>query len=388
VPDHALVLQARGAVRRTRVLVIEDVIPYRHTGSGFGRTATIVQCMVDLGCDVTVLPLNGGIDTPVDPHEGFAETVEVLWDRDISHAAAFLAARETFYDVVWVCRAHNLVRLAGVLEGHLGPLRHARVVLDTEALGANRDAVRARLDGVPFDSAAALRRELRASHLAGSVCAVNTTEAEQLRGAGLQHVHVLGHAMPPSPTPRPFETRRDILALGSLHGLTTPNFDGLGWFIAEVWPIVSQALPDARLRIAGFVSAGLDVARLLAGPRIEHLGFVDDVRDLYDSARVFIAPTRFAAGIPFKVHEAAAHGLPVVATSLLAAQLGWNDGAVLARDATDPHGFAAAVIKLYGSRALWQATREMALAGIARDCDPDAFTATVGRIIGIAAPSA
>ncbi len=388
LPDRALVLHARSAIRRPRVLVIEDVIPYRHTGSGFGRTADIVQSLTELDCDVTVLPLNPGIDRPADPRQGFAETVEVLWDRDITCAAAFLAERETFYDVVWVCRAHNLGRLAGVLNGSWGPLRHAHVVLDTEALGANRDAVRADLEGTPFNIEQALLRELRDSHLVRTVCAVNEAEAAQLRAAGLRQVHVLGHAMSPSPTPRPFETRKDILAIGSLHGPATPNFDGLRWFIAEVWPIVSHALPEARLRIAGFVADGLDVASLLAGPMIETLGFVETTRGLYDETRVFIAPTRFAAGIPFKVHEAASHGLPVVATRLLAGQLGWDDGAVLACDAADPAAFAAAVVELYRSETLWQTTRDRALARIARDCSPTAFKDLVAGIIGLAAPTA
>ena len=36
------------------------------------------------------------------------------------------------------------------------------------------------------------------------------------------------------------------------------------------------------------------------------------------SCKVFIAPTRFAAGIPHKVHEATANGIPCVTTELLA----------------------------------------------------------------------
>ena len=39
------------------------------------------------------------------------------------------------------------------------------------------------------------------------------------------------------------------------------------------------------------------------------LGSVDDLTELYGRARVFIAHTRFAAGIPFKLHHASAHGL-------------------------------------------------------------------------------
>ena len=60
----------------------------------------------------------------------------------------------------------------------------------------------------------------------------------------------------------------------------------------------------------------------LAAPLIRVLGDVADPLPLYSAARVFIAPTREAAGIPYKIHHAAAHRLPVVATRLLAEQLG------------------------------------------------------------------
>ena len=44
------------------------------------------------------------------------------------------------------------------------------------------------------------------------------------------------------------------------------------------------------------------------------LEFLPPETILYDRARLFIAPTRFASGLPHKIHEAAAFGLPVVTT--------------------------------------------------------------------------
>jgi O-antigen biosynthesis protein len=89
---------------------------------------------------------------------------------------------------------------------------------------------------------------------------------------------------------------------------------------------------------------------------------VDDLRPVYDAHRVFVAPTRYAAGIPYKVHEAASYGLPVVATELLARQLEWRDGSDLtvARNG-DPHAFAERVVSLYRDEAQWRRLRENAL---------------------------
>jgi GT2 family glycosyltransferase len=379
---HGRIAQAGSARRRRRVLVIEDTIPYRHLGSGFVRSADIVDAFVSLDCDVTVFPMNPCIDSPANPRHGFPDTVELMWDRDITRAADFMAERETLYDLVWICRAHNLNRLASVLGGALGPLRHARVVLDTEALASLREAALAELNGRMADKEALLQREMSLAHLAHAVVTVNEAEAETLRGRGLREVHRLGHALTCTPTPRSFAERRDILALGSLYSTLTPNFDGLNWFIEHVWPLVSEAMPEVRLLVAGFVAEGLDLANLLHGPNVVHLGYVPDSFALYDQARMFLAPTRFAAGIPYKVHEAAAHGLPVVATTLLAEQLGWQDGTeLLARDPSDAAAFAEAIVTLYGKPALWTKLRAGSLAAMTRDCAPEAFVQTVANLL-------
>jgi glycosyltransferase involved in cell wall biosynthesis len=97
-----------------------------------------------------------------------------------------------------------------------------------------------------------------------------------------------------------------------------------------------------------------------------------------DAARVFLAPTRFAAGIPHKVHEAVARGLPCVVTPILADQVGWADGAgFLVRDWRDPKPFAEALVALHEDAALWDAVREEGSRHIAEDCDADSFAAAI-----------
>ena len=87
---------------------------------------------------------------------------------------------------------------------------------------------------------------------------------------------------------------------------------------------------------------------------------------------MFIAPTRFAAGIPHKIHEAAANGLPSVTTSLLAQQLGWKDSKELLVGDT-PEAYAAQCIKLYQDEKLWQDVRDAGLAAIVEDCSQETF---------------
>ena len=93
---------------------------------------------------------------------------------------------------------------------------------------------------------------------------------------------------------------------------------------------------------------------------------VDDLTPFYDDARVFVAPTRYAAGISLKVIEAAARGVPVVCTRLVADQLGWESGVdLLAADGADE--FAGAIASLYRDADLWKRLRTAALTRVDND---------------------
>ncbi len=141
------------------------------------------------------------------------------------------------------------------------------------------------------------------------------------------------------------------------------------------------------LTVAGYAAPGVLAEEWGHHPRVTLLGAVADVAPLYEQHRVFIAPTRFAAGLPYKLHEAAAFGLPAVATSLLAGQLGWADGnELLAADPADPAGFAARVVRLYRDEALWLALREAALIRVAQDAAYEPFRAALNRVLRGVAP--
>jgi glycosyltransferase involved in cell wall biosynthesis len=93
-------------------------------------------------------------------------------------------------------------------------------------------------------------------------------------------------------------------------------------------------------------------------------------------ARIFVAPTRYAAGIPHKVHEAAARGIPIVATPLLASQLGWGDGDPFLVG-SDAETFARKCVDLYRNRDLWEQLREAAIERVREDCSIENFEAAL-----------
>ena len=212
--------------------------------------------------------------------------------------------------------------------------------------------------------------ELEQSKLASKVVAVSNNEAEIFKSHGYRNTTVLGHTLASKPGANTFAQREGLLFVGALRDEGSPNVDYLLWFLINVFPLLEQALPNIKIHIVGDNSA--PSLAVINKANINFTGRLESIEEMYNSSRIFIAPTRFAAGIPHKIHEAAAKGLPSVSSTLLARQLGWQDGKqILVADS--PEDYAAKCIKLYQQEDVWQAVRDAGLRAIEQDCSEETF---------------
>ncbi len=370
---------------RARILFIEDRVPMRELGSGYVRSNDIVHAMAALGYHVGVYPIYPTTATVMDTLVDFPETVEVLYDRGMEQLRDFIEERSGYYDIVWIGRTHNLERLLPILSDSSSSLPEHGLVLDTEAISAPRTAERARVLGLELedDFETMLREELACAYFCQKIVAVNERDAGLIRQAGHTNIAVLGHVKEPAPTPSGWSQRAGLLFLGAFHEQASPNYDSLVWFVDAVLPRLAGRLPpEARFTIAGHTARDVDMTPFGRDGRVELIGPVGDLAALYDRHRVFVAPTRFAGGIPFKVHEAASYGLPVVATELLCRQVGWVDGReILSGGTDDPARFADRIVSLYEDAVLWDALRAGALARIQTEHGRDDYHARLGTIL-------
>lgn len=108
----------------------------------------------------------------------------------------------------------------------------------------------------------------------------------------------------------PAGTGRDILFVGTY--AHTPNRRGVQWLLRHVWPRVSAACPDARLRIVG-IGAWRDLAPEVEGlERVDLVGRVEDLAVEYARARLTVCPVFEGGGSKIKVIEAGAYARPAV----------------------------------------------------------------------------
>lgn len=149
-----------------------------------------------------------------------------------------------------------------------------------------------------------------------------------------------------------------LVFTGSMDWL--PNEDGMLWFVREVFPAISQAVPGASLAIVGR-RPGRKIQRLSeTDPQVIVTGRVEDVRPYLAEGSVFIVPLRIGGGTRIKIFEAMAAGIPVVSTTIGAEGLRVEDGRhlLLANDAST---FVQSVITL-----LRNPDRALQIAGAAK----------------------
>lgn len=366
---HIFVIKARFAASLSgskRILYIDDRVPHKSLGMGFPRSNTIIKCMRELGYEITIFPSTfPDEENWPDSFKDIDPYIEIAKGFGHWKFSEFIKNRKDYYDLIWVSRSHNLTLLKDEL---LKLVNKTRIIYDAEAINTEREIHKQNLEnGVtkPLDFMEKLEQELTLPMFADLIIAVSKPDAAKFISRGMTNTIVLGHTLNEKPSTTGYHDRHGILFIGNLDHEGSPNVDSILWFIQNVFPIIQKALPEVVLNVAG-TNKAQSIKDITHKNVIIH-GFVDDLTELINQNRIFIAPTRFAAGIPFKIHEASSFGLPTVTTRLLQSQLGWDNNEHLIVADADPQDFASKTIDLYTQEELWNRIHQGCLGKIASE---------------------
>lgn len=378
--DPARIVHARTANDFPNLLLIDDAVPHASLGSGYPRCRHILTLLSRMPLNVSFYPLHFPADHWEEVYKTLPENIEVLLNHGRSGLANLLRDRAGMYRHVMVSRPTNMAFFNEVLKSLPEESRDFRIIYDAEAVFAARDILWRELQGEQIDAGEKKRilaDELELVGKASAVITVSGAEAALFRDHGQSHVVVLGHGLELAPAPAAFGDRQGLLFVGALKDEHSPNVDSLLWFACNVLPAIEREVPDIELQVAGNTGAPSLIS--IERANIHLKGRLDSLDELYNNCRVFIAPTRFAAGIPHKVHEAAAHGVPAVVTPLLARQLGWrHEQEVLVGE--DPESFARQCLRLYRDADLWERLSNASRAAVERDCSEESFRETLHQL--------
>ncbi len=140
-----------------------------------------------------------------------------------------------------------------------------------------------------------------------------------------------------------YKKKYDLVFVGNMG--YHPNVEAAKFLVKSVFPILQQMLPDSTLLIAG--ARPTAEVKNLANEHIHISGWMEDIREAYWSAKLFIAPIFLGSGQQNKILEAMACGLPCITTPQVnnAIDASVNDTIFLAEKPEVFAGFAAKLLE-------------------------------------------
>ncbi|HPZ48928.1 MAG TPA: glycosyltransferase [Propionibacteriaceae bacterium] len=223
-----------------------------------------------------------------------------------------LLAGAPVIDLQW----SEAIRLAGIVRRLAPNARLVGTFHDVQSQLFGREATR---PGQTAAQAAAWRTqaawarvwERRGVRRLDDVVVFSEKDADLLP-VGTAPVHILRPPLAPKKAPTHTQPDEPVVVVVS-YLAREENQDAAIWLLTDIWPLVRQRLPGARLRIIGG-GAPAELVPLADAARAELAGFVDDLDAEYAAASVALVPLRTGAGVKFKTIEALVAGVPVVAT--------------------------------------------------------------------------
>ena len=378
--SSANITHARFANQYPHLLMIDDRVPHPDLGAGYPRCNDILFELSKMPINVTFYPLLFPDDPWIDIHSTLPGNIEVMRARGKEGLLDFLTLREGSYQFILISRIHNMEFFRHIISDRESLIDEVEIIYDAEALTATREIRRRALTPTPLtkeEELGLIRSEIDQTKIANSVIAVSQREAEIYQENGVSNVHVLGHMIEATPGDSTFEDRTGFLFVGALRDDGSPNVDSLLWFLINVFPLVEEKIPGVEFHIVGENSASSLIA--VDKPNVLFHGKLRNLETIYNRCRVFIAPTRFAAGIPHKIHEAGEMGVPCVASKLLAEQLQWSHNKELLTGLT-ARDFADQCVRLHQDGELWEKIRENSLEAIKQECSKTKFKDTLEQL--------
>jgi GT2 family glycosyltransferase/glycosyltransferase involved in cell wall biosynthesis len=342
-----------------RALVMDVVTPMPDRDSGSIDTFNYLRMLQALGFKVVFCPndmQNAGRYTEDLQRLG----VECLYRPHLTTLRDHLKQHGGEYDLVMLFRVHESVQ-------HINSVRRlcpkAKVIFNTVDLHFVRERRQAEMENSARLLAQAERTKaleysvMKQSHativISDTERALLQKEWPEIKVAAIPYVReVQGRASA-------FTERRDLVFVGGF--LFDPNIDAMNWFLADIWPLVREKLPNVHLLIVGSRLLEETARVWRRNPGVDIVGYVEQISPIFERCRLSIAPLRFGAGIKGKIGTSLSHGVPCVATPLAAEGMGLVDRENIMLGA-DPTTFAAAIVEAYQNEALWNRLSEKGLA--------------------------
>lgn len=340
-----------------RILFAAGNLPVPPTSGGAQRTALLLRSLRELGDvdSVFVLPEKPGRETMAElqkecavklifsTREILAERPGAVWGRWVRGSIG--RDLQAFADASrfrWQAHAPSVARLGDVSGYDLIVARFLQVaatldlfgrgplVLDVDDYDPDRLKLRLRQSG--WLKNLTLQRSLRYSQTAHNFYLPRAAHCWVAQAGDRRHPGLAGATVLPN---IPFVEAggsgaeaaevdlksKTFLMVGTMS--YSANSEGVDAFLAQAWPKVIAAFPEAEFHIAGSGLTANQTRRWGRTRGVKVKGFVRDLRETYGKSLASVAPIRAGGGTNIKVLEAASFGRPCILTRV--AHRGFED---------------------------------------------------------------
>lgn len=355
--DPASVSEAANRKDGPQIIVFDDRVPTPDRDAGSARIVNILKSLARIGKPVFV------------PMKPLLDSEQFLWREGIETA--------NVVDYVRLIKSRNF-RVAilsrpevavGLLRSIRRTDRNTKIIFDMVDAHFVRLGREHKITGIQKLAVEARRsrdQELALARASDQVwCASESDKKAVSVAVAEERLMVIPTIHALQDRGKPPEDRDGLLFIGHLSH--RPNSDAVNYFMREIYPLIKQSLPSVTFYIVGSSAPPEIEAYHSANVRV--MGYVPDINPLLQSARVFVAPLRFGAGVNGKIGEALSYGVPVVTTSIGAEGVGLTSGEN-GMIADDPEEFAASVLRVYRDTDLWRRLSESGYQHIERHFTP------------------
>ena len=169
--------------------------------------------------------------------------------------------------------------------------------------------------------------------------------------------------------PIPIDKEYDLVFIGNMG--YPPNINAAEYLVKKILPIVRQTKPNIKLVLAGASPHPSVLA--LKGKNVHITGWVEDIRECYAKAKIFIAPMQIGTGLQNKLLEAMAMKIPSITSPLANFALEAKNGKeILVGNST--REYAGHIIQLLDNTDLMDAIANNGYSFVHRNYNWDAAT--------------
>lgn len=332
-----------------RVLFIEHQFPFVDIDAGSYAAFQEMRLFQSMGAKVTFLPRNLAW---MDRHALALQRigVECLYAPYVMSFPEYVRRHASEYDLVYVTRYKIAEQVLPLVRAASTGTKVVFNLADLHFLREQREAT-AKTPGYSREMSEATRRAelavVTASDLTFSYSDFEIAMLETLVGKRARLAR-MPWVVDCRKRATPFPETRDILFIGGFGH--HPNAQAAKFFAGEVMPLLREHLSEAMFDVVG--SGARTIVPELRSDCVRILGYVPDLAEHLDRARVFVAPLLAGAGLKGKVLDAISHGVPCVLSPIAAEGTGLTDGLdCLIADSKE--AWAGCVAKLYTDEELW-----------------------------------